>query len=179
MDTIELLERAARGDADAQVALYEACYVDLRARAALLMRYQPAHTLQPTALVHEAWLKLRLPDTDWEGRRHFLRAATVAMRSVLVDHARSKLREKRGGGAQREELGDDVRAQEGEPSWRFLALDEALSRLEHDAPLPFQVAQLRIFAGLAHREIAEVLELTERSIERHWATAREALTNVL
>jgi RNA polymerase sigma factor (TIGR02999 family) len=178
MDTLELLRRVSDGDAEAEADLYRACYEDLRARAALLMRSQRASTLQPTALVHEAWLKLDLPDTSFENRRHFLRAATCAMRSVLVDHARAKLSAKRGSGAVREELLEDP-VDRNEPSWRFLALDEGLKRLESEHPLPFQVAHLRIFGGLSHAEIAAVLDLTERSIERHWATAREHLKDAL
>lgn len=178
METIEILRRVSLGEAEAEADLYRVCYDDLHARAALLMRSQRASTLQPTALVHEAWLKLALPDTSFENRRHFLRAATCAMRSVLVDHARAKLSDKRGGGAARVELLEDP-VDRHEPSWRFLALDEALSRLEAVHPVPFQVAQLRIFAGLSHAEIGAVLELTERSIERHWATAREHLQDAL
>ena len=141
------------------------------------MRGQRPSTLQPTVLVHEAWLKLRLPDTDWEGRRHFLRAATAAMRSILVDHARARLTQKRGGGRP-EVLAHDPEAR-AELTWRVLALEEGLTRLEQAHPLPHQVAQLRIFAGLSHAEIAQVLDVTERTVERHWATAREHLVEAL
>lgn len=174
MDSIELLQRCAAGDAEAEAALYETCYADLHARADRLMRAQNGHTLQATALINEAWLRLALPDNDWGNRRHFLAAATKAMRCVLVDHARARLAEKRGGGAKRELLLEDMSLQ-SEPSWRLLALDESLERLEKGHPVRANVAQLRIFAGLSHREIGEALELSERSIERHWAAARESL----
>lgn len=177
-ETVELLRRVADGDADAQAALFRTCYTDLRARAGALMREQPGHTLQATALVNEAWLRLAGPDGEWESRAHFLNTASRAMRSVLVDHARAKLAAKRGGGARREELLADV-ALQGEPSWRMLALDEAIDDLEDKHPDLARVAQLRIFGGLSHREIATMMDVTERTIERHWAEARRRLSEVI
>lgn len=177
-DSLHLLRRASAGDEGAESELYDACYSDLHARAGVLMRNQGAHTLQATALVHEAWMKLSLPDSEYENRRHFLRAATKAMRCVLVDHARSKLAEKRGAGALREELVEDP-SDRNEPSWRMIALGNALEALEESAPAEAQVAHLRIFGGLSHAEIAELLEVAERTVERYWAAVREKLAKVL
>ena len=174
MDSSELLMRAAQGDREAAGALYERLYEELKGRARALMRNRRAGTLQPTILVHEAWLKVSPEGKQWQNRGHFLATASRAMRSVLVDHARAKLSEKRGGGLEPVSL-SGLPAPEREPAWRVLSLDAALVELEERDPEAFRVAQLRIYAGLSHAEIAQLLEVTERTIERRWKEAREFL----
>lgn len=179
-ETQQLLRRIAAGDDGAQARLFELVYQELHRRAGALMRHQgAAHTLQPTALVNEAWLRLvHVEQASFADRRHFVHTATAAMRSVLVDHARAKLSAKRGAGRKVGEPGAEV-ADRSEPSWRFLALDEALERLERSEPEAHRVARLRLFGGLSHPEIAEHLDVTPRTVERHWATARERLSDAL
>lgn len=179
-ETQHLLRRIAAGDDGAQARLFELVYEELHQRAAALMRHQDAaHTLQPTALVNEAWLRLvHVEQASFADRRHFVNTATAAMRSVLVDHARAKLSAKRGAGRRVGEAALEV-ADRSEPSWRFLALDEALERLERSEPEAHRVAQLRLFGGLNHSEIAEHLGVTPRTVERHWATARGRLAEAL
>ncbi|MCP3919650.1 MAG: sigma-70 family RNA polymerase sigma factor [bacterium] len=179
MYSTELLHRAARGDAHAASDLYEHLYQELHRRAhALMVGAAPGHTLQPTVLVHEAWLRLSLPDTDWEGRSHFLGVATRAMRSVLVDHARARLAPKRGGHMLRVELSEQIETSP-EPAWRIVALDEALAAMETKDSALQEVAHLRLFGGLSHGEIAELLHVSERTVERRWRAARKHLEKAL
>ncbi|MDP6538152.1 MAG: ECF-type sigma factor [Planctomycetota bacterium] len=177
--TTVLLKRMSAGDAEAEGELYEHLYGDLQRRARAMMRAQgPEHTLQSTALVNEAWLKLSaLADPDWQDRTHFVRVAARAMRCVLVDHARAKQTARRDGGVRRT-LGEHIA--DGERSaWKVLALDEALERLEKSEPQPFRVAELRIFGGLSHAEIATALEVSTRTVERAWSSARAWLLREL
>lgn len=170
----ELLRRAEGGDARAREQLLELLYRELRQLAQLEMRSERGgHTLQPTALVHEAWLRLVDSDsgTPWSDRSHFLALASRAMRRVLVDYARRRHAEKRGGAAQRAELADDLLTCEG-LSLDMLALDEALDRLAaRDAELA-RVVELRFFGGLTNEETGRVLALSERQVEGAWVTAR-------
>ncbi len=180
MNSTELLRRAANGDEGAEAELYQHLYDDLHRRAKALMgEERPGHTLQATVLVNEAWLRLSLPDTDWESRAHFLGFATRAMRSVLVDHARSRLAGKRGGDRVRVELGEELATKTGEPAWQIVALDEALAGMESAEPELYEVAQLRLFGGLSHGDIAELLKVSERTVERRWSLAREQLQQAL
>lgn len=155
-------------------------YDELRMLAAAqLGRERPGHTLQPTALVHEAYLRMVGGEhTPWEDRGHFFRAAARAMRRILIEHARSRGRKKRGGGRVRVPL-----EALGPPSWddpdRMLALDEALRRLEGQDPRSAEVVQLRYFAGLSVRETAEALGTSERTVKREWAFARAWLRDAL
>jgi len=175
-----LLQRLSGGELVVEERLYELVYDDLKVRAHGLMRRQPAdHTLQTTALVHEAWLKLDMRgQLAVTSRAHFFRLAARAMRSVLVDHARARMADKRGGGASRPALDDSAVHVDG-PSDLFLALDEALAKLVGvDADLA-QVAELRLFAGLEHGEIAETLGVSSSTVERAWRLARGWLQHEL
>lgn len=175
METALLLKQIAAGDVVAKEELFRSCYDELRTRAHRMMRHGAPHTLEPTVLVHEAWMKLELPQTDWESRGHFMNVATRAMRCVLVDYARARLTEKRGSGERPQPLLEGDAAQ-GEPSWRILALDEALTQLAAKNASAGRVAQLRLFGGLCHADIAAVMGVTTRTIERHWKEAREAIS---
>ena len=176
----ELLARVTAGDHGAQTTLFELVYAEMRRRAHFLMRSQPAdHCLQTTALVHEAWLKLRgREDVAWSSRLHFLKAATTAMRSILVDHARSRATEKRGGDRARvslEGLGGNA---EGSAE-TVLALDDALRRLKAIDEELAQTAELKLFSALELDEIAEALGVSRRTAARAWSLARAWLQNDL
>jgi RNA polymerase sigma factor (TIGR02999 family) len=168
-------------------ALDEACagellpllYDELHRLAERAMADEPVgHTLQPTALVHEAWLRLVGADAGWQSRAHFFGAAARAMRRVLVDHARGKARLKRGAGAARVEL-DQALLAGGEPDLDLVALDEALDRLEaHDARKS-RVVHLRSFAGLTLEEIARALDVSLATVKADWAYARAWLLREL
>ena len=155
-------------------------YAELRRVAAGMMdRLAPGQTLQPTALVHEAYLRLvRGQDPGWEGRRHFFGAAARAMREILIEQARRKASGKHGGQGQRVELGDGV-AWIKPPADDLLALDEALHKLAAQDPEAAQVVQLRYFAGLSVEEAARALGLSRASAYRHWTFARAWLLREL
>ena len=169
-----LLERATSGDRAAAEELLPLLYGELKGVAVRSMRSERAdHTLQPTALVHEAWLRLvgggGAP--RFESRRHFVRLAARAMRNVLVDHARARQAQKRGEGQEAASL-DAVLAGFEEQHLDLLALHEALERLQEiDAPLA-RLVELRFFAGLTIEETARALELSTPTVERHWRVAR-------
>ncbi len=168
-----LLREAARGDAAAADALFPVVYAQLHALAKQRMATErPGHTLQATALVHEAYLRLvgkaRVPPSD---RSQFLRAAAQAMRRFLVEHARRKGRLKRGGGRDRQPLDALDLGREDDPS-ETLALEEALRRLEERDPRMAEVVNLRFFAGLSVEETAEALDLSPRTVKREWTYAR-------
>ena len=153
-------------------ALLEAVYDELRRLAgAYLARERSDHTLQPTALVHEAYAKLASQETPWANRAHFMGIAAQAMRRILVDHARGKHRAKRGGGWQRVEL-DVALAEDPSQTLDLLALDEALSELAILSPREAQVVELRYFGGLDVVEVAEVLDVSSRTVKRAWRFAR-------
>jgi RNA polymerase sigma-70 factor (ECF subfamily) len=174
-----LLRRLSQGDPSAAASLLPLLHGELRAMAHAEMRRQgPGHTLQTTALLHEAWLKLTANVETFEGRRHFLAVAAKAMRSVLVDHARGKAAEKRGGNRTRVPLEEGL-AFSDETSDLVLAVDEALGRLtEIDSDLA-RVAELRCFAGLSSADAALVLGVSKRTVERAWRTARAWLQREL
>lgn len=148
-------------------------YAELRELAERALRGErPGHTLQPTALVHEAFL--RLVDTEevrWDNRAHFFGAAGRAMRRILVDYARSRDSWKRGGRLRRVSLEGDVAAP-GDEAADFAALDAALTRLHARDPRKSSIVELRFFVGLPVREIADVLGLSERTVRREWAFAK-------
>jgi RNA polymerase sigma factor (TIGR02999 family) len=176
----QLLEAASRGEAKAAAELLPLVYSELRNLARILMaKVPPGNTLQPTALVHEAYLRLvGEEDPGWKGRGHFFGAAAQAMRQILVEQARRKARRKHGGGQQRVDL-DDVHLSVEPTCPDILALDEALSGLEADDPRAAQVVMLRFFAGLTIEEIAAVTELSVSTIEREWRFARAFLHSQL
>jgi RNA polymerase sigma factor (TIGR02999 family) len=173
-DVTQLLDAVARGEAQAADRLLPLVYDELRRLAAgYLDREQPGQTLQPTALVHEAYL--RLVDGEdrerWQNRTHFLATAALAMRRVLTDSARRKRRDKRGGDRTRVELTDqaDPRLQEAE---RVLAVDEALTRLAATDAVAAELVQLHTFGGLSVTEAGEHLGLSRAAAYREWAFAR-------
>ena len=172
-DVSRLLEAATAGDRHAAAALLPLVYDELRKLAAARMADEAAdQTLQPTALVHEAYLRLIGPADDirWDNRGHFFAAAAEAMRRILVDAARRKAATRHGGGRARLALDPDLAAQE--PREDLIALDEALGRLAADDPLKAELVKLRFFAGMTLPEAAAALGLSERTAGRHWAYAR-------
>jgi RNA polymerase sigma factor (TIGR02999 family) len=172
-EVTRLLDRARQGDRAAGEQVYGLMYGELRQLAArLLFREQPGHTLPPTALVHEAFLKL-VGDAapELQNRSHLLGVAARAMRQVLVEHARRRLAAKRGGGAPAITLVDEIAPAEL-PSEQLLALDEALTRLDALNSRLRQVVECRFFAGMTEEETAQVLEVTVRTVQRDWARAR-------
>lgn len=173
LDVTQLMCHAAAGSQQAAQELLPLIYGQLRAIAAQRMKLErPDHTLQPTALVHEVFLKLVGPrSTPWAGEAHFFAAAAVAMRQILIDHAKAKCRQKRGGKRFREaaNLADVA---DLENSDDILALDEALCRLEEQEPEVGRVVRLRFFAGLSIDQIAELLHIAPRTVDRRWQFAR-------
>jgi RNA polymerase sigma factor (TIGR02999 family) len=167
------LQRAETGDHHASAELQEFLYRELRDHARRLMRDQSAEaTLQATALVHEAWLKLaRHPDTKWSDRTHFLRVAAKAMRQVLVDHARARGAKKRAGDKVRVEF-DDLFVIFEERASDLVGLDEALDRLASFDEQLARIVDLRFFVGLSIEETAKVLGISHATVERGWHTAR-------
>ena len=173
-EVTQLLDAVSRGEAQAAEQLLPLVYEELRRLAAgYLDQEKPGQTLQPTALVHEAYLRLVGADADahWQGRRHFLATAALAMRNILIDNARRKRRDKRGGDLQRVELADcaDPRQEEVD---RLLALDEALTRLTAADATAAELVQLHTFGGLSVEEAGKHLGLSRAAAYRQWAFAR-------
>ncbi len=155
-------------------------YGELRALARVHLRHErPDHTLQPTALVHEAYLLLLGgQDPPWNDRAHFFHAAAEAMRRILIEHARKRGRIKRGGDRVRIELTCANLGAEQDPE-EILALDEALRRLEVRDPRSADVVRLRFFAGLSVEETAKALDMSERTVKREWSFARAWMYDAL
>jgi RNA polymerase sigma factor (TIGR02999 family) len=170
-----LLNRVSSGDQKAADELLPVVYEELRKLARSRMGAEAAeHTLQPTALVHEAYLRLIDGDGSrpaWDGRGHFFASAAMAMRRILVDRARARARLKRGGGRQRVELTDDMGAAQSEET-DLVALDRALDKLAAYDSRKAQVVMLRFFAGLSIEETAGALGLSPATIKNEWAFAR-------
>jgi RNA polymerase sigma factor (TIGR02999 family) len=155
-------------------------YAELRRlAAALTVKLQPGQTLQPTALVHEAYLRLvRNRDPGWEGRRHFFGAAAQAMREILIEQARRKDSLKRGGGAQHVQLSEDLALIEP-PAEDLLALDEAMRLLQAEKPRLAEIVMLRYYTGLSVEEAASVVGRSVSSVVRDWRFARAWLAGRL
>ncbi|MHC4219035.1 MAG: sigma-70 family RNA polymerase sigma factor [Planctomycetota bacterium] len=172
----QLLNAASGGDGDAAAELLPLIYGELhRIAQARMAALRPGSTLQPTALIHEAYLRLLGDDKPgWNSRGHFFGAAAQAMRQILVDAARRKASLKRGGDRKRLDL-DDVEPAVAAPSVNILALDEALQRLERDDPRKARIVMLRFFAGLTTEETAAALDVSVPTIEREWRFTRTLL----
>jgi RNA polymerase sigma factor (TIGR02999 family) len=179
-DVTRILNAIEQGDARATEELLPLVYEELRLLAARKMTQEaPGQTLQATALVHEAYIRLvEAKDQSWSSRGHFFKAAAEAMRRILVENARRKKSLKRGGRQQRIELTEASMAVEG-PSADLLALDEALSRLSAAEPSVADLVKLRYFAGLTIDQVAEIQGISRRSVIDHWAYARSWLTREL
>lgn len=173
-----LLDAIQHGDARAGEQLLPLVYAELRALArAKMAREQPGHTLQPTALVHEAWL--RLGEQSFENRAHFFGVAAEAMRRILVERARSKGREKRGAGAEHVDVDDVEIAAPAGDSDELLRVHEVLDQLAAEDPQKAELVKLRFFVGLSLTEAGAVLGLPERTAKRHWAYARAWLFDAI
>ena len=172
-----LLGRLNAGDDAAAQELLPLLYDELRSLAARQFRGQPSnHTLQPTVLVHEAFMRLvGRPDKDWNDRKHFFAVAATAMRQILVNHARAKNTDKRGGGERPVVLNDDIVGEAGH-NLDVLDLNDAMEKLAAIDPRKHRVVELRFFAGLTVPEVAEVMELSVTSIESEWRAARAWLS---
>ncbi|MEM1090712.1 MAG: sigma-70 family RNA polymerase sigma factor [Pseudomonadota bacterium] len=175
----QLLDRWQQGDPAAGDALLAKLYAELRALAAVKIRDErPDHTLQPTALVHEAYEKLvRLERIEWRDRAHFLAMAARVMREVLIDHARGRNAAKRDGG-QRVTVSGIAHGGAAQ-ALELLDLDSALSHLSELDPVKARVVELRYFAGLSIQETAAVLSLSPATVKRHWQVARSWLYDKL
>jgi RNA polymerase sigma-70 factor (ECF subfamily) len=174
-DLPRLLAEASEGKREALDALLPLVYDELHRQAAAYMRRErPGHTIQATALVHEAYLRLmKEPNTRWQSRAHFCAIAANSMRQILVERARARGRLKRAGGQQRITLSDAIAAVPASGATVDVeVLDAALSRLaELDPPLA-RLVEVRFFGGLSIEEAAEVLGVSPATVKRHWATAR-------
>jgi RNA polymerase sigma factor (TIGR02999 family) len=176
-----ILDAIRAGDAAAGEQLLPLVYEDLRRLAAHKMAAEaPGRTLQATALVHEAWLRLVGPEGDerWDSRGHFFAAAAEAMRRILINAARDRSRLKRGGGRARLDL-EQLQLALDSPDEELLALDEALAKLAREEPQCAKLVELRFFAGLKHEDAAQALGLARRTADRYWAFARAWLYDEL
>ena len=172
-DVTRILNAIHQGDAKATEELLPVVYQELRRLAAHKMASEaPGHTLQATALVHEAWLRLAgTHQQNWQNRAHFFAAAAEAMRRILVDHARRKQSLKRGGGAEPEELGESALVLTA-PSDELLAVHEALDNLGLVDPQAAELVKLRYFIGMTMDEAAAALGMAKRTAENLWTYAR-------
>ena len=174
-EVTRILEAIEAGDTQAAEGLLPLAYDELRRIAAQKMAGERAgHTLQPTALVHEAYLRLVNPDGSqrhWNSRGHFFSAAANAMRQILIENARRKLRLKRGAGAERVTFDEELFESEA-PADEIVAVHEALTKLEGEHPDYARVAVMRYFAGMTIEETASALDISESTVERHWRGAR-------
>jgi len=173
MQTItHLLVRMQSGDPQAASQAMEAVYGDLHRLAGSYMRREGnAYTLQPTALVHEAYLRLVGSDADFQSRRHFLVIAAQTMRRILVDHAREKRAAKRGGGAIQVEI-EDFHASQSSQNLDVLAVDECLRELARKDPRAAKVVELRFFGGYTDKEVAEILDEKLATLRADWDFAK-------
>jgi RNA polymerase sigma factor (TIGR02999 family) len=170
----EILIQATAGAPGAADQLFALVYDELRRLAGSQLRLErPDHTLQATELVHEAYMRL-VDQTrcEWKNRAQFLAVAGQAMRRILVDHARSRGRQRRGGGWQKLPLNDALALGSEEADTVILSLEEALERFQAEDPLRTQVVEMLFFAGLTHAECAQVLGISPRTVARHWDYAQ-------
>ena len=180
-DVTRVLDAAAAGDRQAAIDLLPLVYDELRKLAAVrLAEEKPGHTLEPTALVHEVYLRLVGPadENRWAGRGHFFAAAAEAMRRILVDSARRKRAGKHGGGRHRADL-PDVPARPNTSDEKLLALDAALTRFAAEDPVAARLVELRYFAGMSVETAADALGIARATAYRHWTYARAWLREAL
>lgn len=172
-DLTQMLQAIRRGDGRASDELLPLVYNELRQLASARMAQEAGgQTLQATALVHEAWLRMvGAGDRTWQNRAHFFGAAAEAMRRILVENARRKSRLKRGGGQIRLDV-EDVDLAAATPDEKVLLMDEALEELKAQDPERARLVVLKFFGGLTNQEVAENLGVTERTVERQWAYAK-------
>ena len=172
----QILGQLDSGDSDAAHKLLPVVYEELRKLAAARLKHErPDHTLQATALVHEAWLRIvgnnQDDDKKWNSRGHFFGAAAEAMRRILVDHARAAMAEKRGGDRNRIELETWNHPAANRPE-KLLELDEAIEKLGEQDAVKAELVKLRFFAGMTAKDAADVLKISSATAERYWAYAR-------
>jgi RNA polymerase sigma factor (TIGR02999 family) len=181
MDDLTLiLNRMGGNDSVLAEQILPLVYEELRSLAAARMAREAAgQTLQPTALVHEAWLKLvREEGRTWENRVHFYRAAAQSMRRILIDRARQKASLKRAGGWERLDIADlDLAA--ASPSDQLLLIHDALQRLEREDPESAEIVMLKFFTGLSNKETARTLGISDATVERRWAFAKVCLFQII
>ncbi len=179
-DITALLHRTKAGDKEAEGELINALHGELRRLAGALLRGRRRdHTLQPTALVNEAYIKLMSgQQVSWQDRVHFFAVAARAMRQILVDHARRAMAEKRGGGAEMVTLEMGMPFERARPV-ELLAVNQALDRLEEHDPRVHRVVELRFFGGLSVEEAAEVMGISTRTVRREWSLGRAWLLGEL
>jgi RNA polymerase sigma factor (TIGR02999 family) len=180
-EVTQIIDAIGRGDVQASEQLLPMIYQELRQLASKMLAQEPAgQTLQATALVHEAYVRLVDSEEEqkWKHRGHFFAAAAEAMRRILVEKARRKQRVKHGGEHDRVELDDD-RLICSVPSEQIVALDEALERFDQEEPEKAQLVKLRFFAGLSIEEAAEVIGISRATASRHWTYARAWLRDAV
>lgn len=175
-----MLQAIGRGESQPAEDLLPLVYDELRHLAAARLAQESAgQTLQPTALVHEAWLRLTTEgDRTWRNRSHFFRAAALAMRRILVDRARHKSSIKCGRGRERVDI-EKLDLATVTPDDKVLLVDEALDRLEAEDPETARIVSLKFFGGLTNLEVAKTLSVTERTVERQWAYAKACLYDMI
>jgi RNA polymerase sigma factor (TIGR02999 family) len=179
-DVTRILQRIDEGSANAAAELLPLIYDELRKLAAVRIAHEaPGQTLQATALVHEAWMKLAGSERQqWRGKAHFFGAAAEAMRRILIDKARRKASQKHGADLGREELLES-RIELRAPSTEVLAVHDALDALAGEDRTAADVVKLRYFVGMTVGEIADALELAPRTVDRHWAFAKAWLKEAI
>jgi RNA polymerase sigma factor (TIGR02999 family) len=175
-DLTQILDRICHEGSKSAEELLPLVYDELRRLAAAKMAHErPGQTLQATALVHEAWLRLNGPNrVHWNSRGHFFAAAAEAMRRILLERARKRGRIRHGGGLERVDL-DQVTVATQDKDDVVVAVHEALEKLAVQAPMKAEIVKMRYFGGLEHAEIAEALGVSEPTVRRHWAYARSWL----
>lgn len=175
-DVTRMLQAASRGEKSAADRLLPLVYDELRKLAATKMaREHLGQTLQPTALVHEAWLRLiKAGDRNWHNQSYFFSAAAEAMRRILVEAARRKATLKHGGGQQRLNI-DEINPPMSVPDDSILQIDDALKQLEVHDPEQARVVVLKFFSGLTDEEVAKIMNISQRTVGRHWACAKDWL----
>jgi RNA polymerase sigma factor (TIGR02999 family) len=172
-EVTHILEAIQQGDSSAAEKLLPLVYQELRHLAASKMAHErPGQTLQPTSLVHEAWLRLsNQPDKKWDGRAHFFAAAAEAMRRILIDNARRKGAQRHGGGQARVDI-NEIEIPAAIKDEELLAVNEALEKFVHQDPKKAELVKLRYFVGLTIEEAADILGISTPTAKRWWSYAR-------